>query len=280
MGQLDGKVALISGTAGGQGRAAAQAFAAAGALVYGCDVNAEGAAETLEMVTRAGGTMRSLAPLDPSQAAHAERWARAAADEFGGIDILYNNAGSLRAFGPFETSTLEDWDLTIRYELTIVYVSTKAVWPYLVQRGGGVIVNTASSAAHVETPPFRSCAHGAAKAGVVALTRMLAAEGRNHNIRANSISPGLIRVPATRSFEHEDKDLGDFLISKIPMGRMGEPDEMAQIGLFLASPASSFVNGADLVADGGMIAVNMASREAKVDYAASPVLEKARREQA
>jgi meso-butanediol dehydrogenase / (S,S)-butanediol dehydrogenase / diacetyl reductase len=280
MNQLEGKVALISGTAGGQGRAAALLFAKAGARVFGCDVNAEGAAETVEMVTRAGGIMKSLAPLDPSDPEHAERWAKAAHDAFGGIDILYNNGGSLRAFGPFDASTFDDWNLTIRYELTIVYASTKAVWPYLVERGGGVIVSTASTSAYVESPPFRSSAHGAAKAGVVALARMFAAEGRHVNIRSNSISPGLINVPATKSFHAEDKVVGDMLISKIPMGRMGEPDEIAQVALFLASPAASYVNGADFIVDGGMLAVNNTPEKVEVDYAASPLLAKARTEHA
>jgi meso-butanediol dehydrogenase/(S,S)-butanediol dehydrogenase/diacetyl reductase len=278
--ELEGKVALISGIAGGQGRAAAMVFAKAGAKVYGCDVNAEGTAETIELVTKAGGTIKALAPLDPSDPEHAERWAKAAYDEFGGIDILYNNAGSLRAFGPFESSTLEDWNLTLRYELTIVYVSTKAVWPYLVKQGGGVIVSISGGNAHVETPPFRSCAHGAAKAGVCALTRMFAAEGRFANIRANSISPGLINVPATASFTKEDKMVGDLLINKIPIGRMGEPEEIARTALFLASPAASYVNGADFIVDGGMIAVNNLPQQVDINYEDSPVLAKARTEHA
>jgi meso-butanediol dehydrogenase/(S,S)-butanediol dehydrogenase/diacetyl reductase len=271
---------LISGTAGGQGRAAALLFAKAGAHVFGCDVNAEGDAETVKMVQRAGGSMKSIAPLDPSDPQHAERWAREAAAEFGGIDILYNNGASLRAFGPFETSTMEDWNGTIRYELTIVYVSTKAVWPYLIKRGGGVIISIASLCAHIELPPFRSAAHGASKAGVVALARMFAAEGRHHNIRSNSISPGLINTPVAKSYHEEDKAIGDLLIQKIPMGRMGEPEEIAAMALFLASPAASYVNGADFIVDGGMFGVNNVAKQVVADYANSPMLAKARTEHA
>lgn len=279
MAMLDGKVALISGTAGGQGRAAALAFARAGAKVFGCDVNADGDAETLEMVRAAGGVMESLAPLDPSDPVQAERWAKAAADAFGGIDILYNNGASLRAFGPFAETTMDQWEGTLRYELTIVYTSTKAVWPYLIERGGGIVISIASLVAHVELPPFRSAAHGASKAGVVALARMFAAEGREHNIRSNSISPGLINTPVTASYHAEDKVIGDILTGKIPMGRMGEPEEVAEVALFLASPGASYINGTDIIVDGGMYGVNNVATKVQVDYAGSPLLAKARKEQ-
>src|ERR1700689_1781444 len=175
MANLEGKIVLITGTAGGQGRAAALAFARAGAKVYGCDVKADEAEETVALVTRAGGEMRSLHPLDASEPGNAKRWAQAAHDAWGGIDVLYNNAGSLRAKGPLASSTIEDWDLTIRYELTIVYVATMAVWPYLVARGGGLVLNTASMSGHREYLPLRTAAHGAAKAGVMGFCRMLAA---------------------------------------------------------------------------------------------------------
>jgi meso-butanediol dehydrogenase/(S,S)-butanediol dehydrogenase/diacetyl reductase len=277
---LDGKVVMISGTAGGQGRAAAIAFARAGAKVFGCDVNADGAGETVEMVRREGGIIESIAPLDPSDPIQAERWAKATVDAFGGIDILYNNGASLRAFGPFAESTMEQWEGTLRYELTIVYTSTKAVWPYLIERGGGVIISIASLSAHVELPPFRSAAHGASKAGVIALARMFAAEGREHNIRSNSISPGLINSPVTASYHAEDKVVGDVLIGKIPMGRMGEPEEIAEVALFLASPGASYVNGADFIVDGGMYGVNNVAQKVEVDYAGSPLLAKASKEHA
>ena len=148
MSDLTGKIVLISGTAGGQGRAAAVAFAQAGAHVVGCDVREEGAAETAAIVTASGGSMRSLQPLDPSEPDQAERWVQFALDAFGGIDVVYNNAGSMRARGPFADSTLEDWNLTLRYELTMAYVVAKAAWPALIARGGGVILSTASISGH------------------------------------------------------------------------------------------------------------------------------------
>ncbi len=253
---LKDKVVLISGTAGGQGRAAALAFARAGAKVFGCDVKVAEAEETVRLVTEASGTMRSIQPLDLSELDNAEAWAKAAHDAWGGIDVLYNNAGSLRAHGPFASSTVEEWDLTVRYELTMPYVTTLAVWPYLVARGGGLILNTASISGHLEFLPLRTAAHGATKAGVMGLTRMLAAEGSPHNIRAVSISPGLIRSPATERFwtgeDERHTATGEGLTANIPMGRHGECEEIASVAVFLASSGASYINGTDILVDGGV----------------------------
>ena len=259
MGRLEGKVVLISGTAGGQGRAAALAFAREGARVFGSDVKPAEAEETVAQVRSAGGEMRSLQPLDVSDLENAKRWAKAAADAWGGIDVLYNNAGSLRARGPFASSTMEEWDLTIRYELTILYTATSAVWPYFVKRGSGLVISTASMSGHREMMPLRTAAHGACKAGVMGFTRMLAAEGAEHKIRAVSISPGLIKTPATDRFwtgDQEQRAIGAALVGKVPMGRAGQPEEIAEVAAFLASPAASYINGADILVDGGAVSTS------------------------
>jgi len=261
MSRLDGKIALISGTAGGQGRAAALAFAKAGAKVFGCDVKEAEAAETVALVEREGGAMRSLHPLDVSDPDAARSWAKAAHDAFGGIDVLYNNAGSLRARGPFGDCTFAEWELTIRYELTSVFTATSAVWPHMVARGGGVVISTASMSGHREFPPLRTAAHGAAKAGVMGFTRMLAAEGAPYKIRAVSISPGLIRSPATERFwsgDQEQRAVGAGMMAKIPMGRYGLPADIAAVAVFLASADASYINGADILVDGGTTAVSWA----------------------
>jgi len=253
---LKDKVVLISGTAGGQGRAAALAFAREGAKVLGCDVKIAEAEETVRMVTEAGGTMRSIQPLDLSDLDNAKDWAKVAYEEWGGIDVLYNNAGSLRSHGPFATSTVEDWDLTVKYELTMPYVTTLAVWPYLVARGAGLILSTASISGHLEFLPLRTAAHGATKAGVMGLTRMLAAEGSPHNIRAISISPGLIKSPTPgRFWSGEDEAhtaTGVGITANIPMGRPGECEEIAEVAVFLASDGASYINGTDILVDGGV----------------------------
>jgi len=253
---LKDKIVLISGTAGGQGRAAALAFARAGAKVFGSDVKTAEAEETVELVKRAGGTMRSIQPLDLSEFDNATAWAKAAYDTWGGIDVLYNNAGSLRARRPFAESTVEEWNQTVKFELTMPYVCSLAVWPYLVARGGGLILSTASISGHLELLPLRTAAHGACKAGVMGLTRMLAAEGSQHNIRAISISPGLIKSPATARFWSGDDPrmsaIGEGITGHIPMGRPGECEEIAEVAVFLASSGASYINGTDILVDGGV----------------------------
>ena len=252
---LKDKVVLISGTAGGQGRAAALAFAREGANVLGCDIKTAEAEETVRMVTKEGGTMRSIQPLDLSDFDNAKSWAKVADDTWGGIDVLYNNAGSLRARVPFANSTIEEWNQTVQFELTMPYVTTLAVWPYLVARGGGLILNTASISGHLELLPLRTAAHGTCKAGMMGLTRMMAAEGAAHNIRAISISPGLIKSPATERFWSGDErmtEIREGIVSHIPMGRTGECEEIASVAVFLASSGASYINGTDILVDGGI----------------------------
>jgi meso-butanediol dehydrogenase / (S,S)-butanediol dehydrogenase / diacetyl reductase len=261
-GLLEGKVALISGTGGGQGRAAALVFVREGARVFGCDVNSEGAAETVEMVRDAGGAMESIHPCDLTDPQAAADWIETAASKAGGIDILYNNASSLRSRGSFGESNLADWNATLLYELTIVYVVTRAAWRHLAKRGNTVIINVASIAGHREVFPARSPAHAAAKAGVQALTRTLASEGASHGIRAVSVSPGLIRSPTTMHFWSDDAQSTakrQAYLAKIPLGRAGECEEIAEVAAFLASPRSSYINGADIVVDGGLIGTSYGS---------------------
>jgi meso-butanediol dehydrogenase / (S,S)-butanediol dehydrogenase / diacetyl reductase len=262
MGLLEGKTALISGTGGGQGRAAALVFAREGALIFGCDMNAEGAAETVELVRSAVGKMQSHHPCDLTDPQAAGAWVDAAEAFLGDINILYNNAGSLRSRGPFGESNLADWNATLLYELTIVYISSRAAWSHLVKRRDSVILNVASVQAHREIFSSRSPAHGAAKAGVLALTRTLASEGAPYGLRAISISPGLIRSPTTMHFWNNDAAATAKLrtfFDKIPLGRAAECEEIAEVAAFLASPRSSYITGADIVVDGGMISTSYGS---------------------
>ncbi len=168
--RLRGKVALITGTGGGQGRAAALLFASEGATIAGCDLKVEGSEETLELVKRAGGTMTSTHPVDLGDSAAARAWIDEAAAEHGGFDILYNNAAGPR-FAPVAEMSDEVWRATLRNELDLVFYTCRAAWPYLVHRGGGAIVNTASIAgwsAFVGTSG--GFAHAATKGAVIAMT--------------------------------------------------------------------------------------------------------------
>ncbi|MDX3862212.1 SDR family NAD(P)-dependent oxidoreductase [Streptomyces europaeiscabiei] len=254
MNRVAGKVALITGTAGGQGRAAALLFAAEGAVVIGTDLDPDGAAATADLVRAAGGRMSSTHPLDLGDEDGVRAWVEDAATTHGGIDIVYNNAGATR-FAPVAETSYADWTFTVRNELDIVFLVTKHAWPHLVARGGGAVLLVGSTAGISGSLTNTRIAHTATKGGVVAMTRQLAAEGAAHGIRANCISPGMIRTPATEAdllaADHPMRDIG----RHIPLGRVGTPEEIARCALFLASDEASYVTGANLVVDGGWSAV-------------------------
>lgn len=248
---LDGKVVLITGTGSGMGRAAAQLFAEAGALVVGGDVAAEGAAETLEMVTAAGGRMTSVHPLDFADPEAVEAWVLGAVTEFGGVDVLYNNASSTR-FGNISEMSDEDWRFVVRNELDLVFVTTRAVWPHLAARGGGAIVNVGSLCGHIAMLPGegQGFAHATAKHGVIGMTRELAGAGGKDNIRVNSISPGAIVTAATAAML-EVPGLDEALLRAQIIKRLGQPEDVVRAAMFLASDDASFITGQDLIVDGG-----------------------------
>lgn len=250
MGRLDGKVALITGTAGGQGAAAARLFAAEGASVFGCDLDHERAEAVAEEVRASGGEMLCRAPVDLADVLAAEAWVNDAAEAGGAIDILYNNA-SAPWVGAFTEMTWDDWRFTLRNELDLIFTVTKAAWPHLIARGGGVIINTASVSAHRGARFIEQAAHGAAKGGVLAITRHLAASGAPHGIRANSISPGLIVTPQIAPFLNAPGHPVHEMHRSHPLGRLGAPEDVARVALFLASDEAAYLNAADLVVDGG-----------------------------
>jgi meso-butanediol dehydrogenase/(S,S)-butanediol dehydrogenase/diacetyl reductase len=254
VGRLDGRVALISGTAGGMGRAAALVFAAAGATVVGCDMDGEGEAETARLVEAQGGVMRSSAPVDLTDPGQVSAWVDGAAEALGGIDILYNNASVARV-GPWEELTYAQWRFAITYELDIVFLSTKAAWPHLIARGGGCIINVGSVSASRGSGFVHQHAHGAAKGGVVAFTKHLVVSGAPFNIRAVSISPGMIRTPATSPIIDNPASPLHELIELTPSRRVGEPEEVAALAAFLASDEAPYINGADIAIDGGITAI-------------------------
>jgi meso-butanediol dehydrogenase/(S,S)-butanediol dehydrogenase/diacetyl reductase len=250
MGRLDGKVALITGTAGGQGAAAARLFAAEGATVIGCDLDGPGARAVAESVVGEGRAMTAYAPVDLADPDAAAAWVAQAVSTAGGIDILYNNASAPRV-GPFAEMTWDDWRFTQRNELDLIFTVTSAAWPHLVARGGGVIINTASVSAHRGATFIEQAAHGAAKGGVLAITRHLAASGAKHGIRANSISPGLIVTPQISEFLDQPGHPVHDVASSHPLGRLGEPEDVARVALFLASDEAAYLNAVDIVVDGG-----------------------------
>ena len=252
--RLEGKVALISGTGGGQGRAAALLFAREGAKVVGGDVKTEGARETVEMVKAQGNDMVSLEPLDLSNGEEVKKWIDLAIETYGGFDILFNNASAPK-FVPIEAMTWEDWRFTVRNELDLIYWACHLGFPHLKSRGGGVIINTASITGLIGFAGqiMGNFAHAATKGGVVGLTKQLAVEGAPHNIRANSISPGLIATPGTEPV-FQSRELTEAFMRVIPLKRAGRPEEVASVALFLASDEASYITGSNIIVDGGVTA--------------------------
>jgi NAD(P)-dependent dehydrogenase (short-subunit alcohol dehydrogenase family) len=248
-GRLSGKVCVITGTGGSMGRAAAMTFAREGASVVGCDLNVDAAEATVAMVREAGGTMVSLQPCQLTNPADCQALVDLAVRTFGRIDVLFNNA-AMAYFNWLEDITDAEWDRVRREEVDLVFFLTRAAWPHL-KASHGVIVNTASLSGHISFKNLGSLAHSTAKAGILAMTRQLAMEGRQHEIRANSISPGLIETNQTRE-QLKDPEYAVPMLGKTLLSRAGQPEEVANVALFLASEESSYVTGADIVVDGGM----------------------------
>jgi len=254
MGRLDGKRALVSGTGGGIGRATALLFAREGAHVVGCDLNPDTSAETVKLARDAGGRMDHVAPVDLATEEGARHWVDAAADLAGGVDILVNNASAIR-FGPIDGLSFADWSFTIRHELDIVFLCTQAAWPHLVAAGGGSIVNVASISASRGAFFMPQNAHGAAKGGVLALTYQLVIEGGPHGIRVNAVSPAMTETPHTSPLLADPDGPAESIAARVPLGRWGQPDDVAYAMLFLASDEARHVSGANIPVDGGSAVV-------------------------
>jgi NAD(P)-dependent dehydrogenase (short-subunit alcohol dehydrogenase family) len=248
-GRLVEKVCIVTGTGGSMGRATALAFAREGASVVGCDVAAKAAESTVEAVRRAGGEIVSMQPCHLTEPVDCQALVELALSTFGRIDVLFNLA-AISYFSLFEDISVDEWDRARRGEVDLVFHLTRAAWPHL-KASSGVVVNMASLNASLSFKILPSLAHTTNKAGVIGMTRQLAVEGREHGIRANSISPGLIESNATRD-QLRDPEWASYMLGRTLLGRLGRPEEVANVALFLASDQSSYVTGVDIVVDGGM----------------------------
>jgi NAD(P)-dependent dehydrogenase (short-subunit alcohol dehydrogenase family) len=244
--RLTGKVAVITGAGSGIGRVTAELFAAEGALVVCADVSGRE-----QDTARAIGGAAVATHADVSLEADVIGMIEAAEREFGKLDILFNNAGFGGPRAPLHEQTLETWDSVLGVNLKGVFLGMKHGVPALLRAGGGSIVNTASAAAL--TGWQGHAIYGAAKAGVVQLTKAAALDYAKKNIRVNAICPGMTWTGLVPSYEQHPVPPADAPIPPQPMARWGLPSELAAAALFLASDEASFITGVALPVDGGYV---------------------------
>ena len=251
--QLQGKTALITGGGGGIGRATALLFASEGAAVGIVDLNQKRGQAVAREVSMSGGRA-IFEPADVTRPADCRRAVERTVHEFGGIHILFNNAGIIRRASVVEISEA-DWDAVMAVNVKSIFLMSREVIPIMARGEGGAIINTASGWGLAGGP--RAAAYCASKGAVVLLTKAMAIDHGRQKIRVNCICPGdkdtaMLRSEARQLGEAEDRFLAES--AKRPLGRVGKPGEIAQAALYLASDAASFVTGTALVVDGGGLA--------------------------
>ncbi|MGH0030706.1 MAG: SDR family NAD(P)-dependent oxidoreductase [Myxococcota bacterium] len=247
--RFEDKVVLVTGAASGIGLAAARRFASEGASLVLGDVDEEGLAAAGKEIETGGGRVATLAT-DVADRAQVEALVATAPAAFGGLDVLFNNAG-IGAFGKTPDLDPEVWLRTFEVDVHSVFYGCRAAIPLLRERGGGAVVNTASISGL--GGDYGLSAYNAAKGAVVNYTRAAAIEHAGENIRINAVCPGPIETPLARSLIHHPKVRGEYE-KAIPMGRPGRPEEVAAAAAFLASDDASYVTGAMIVVDGGLLA--------------------------
>jgi NAD(P)-dependent dehydrogenase (short-subunit alcohol dehydrogenase family) len=248
--RLKDRVSLITGAGSGIGQAVALRFASEGAIVILADRNIEAATKTQHLIEEAGGTSQAIA-VDVTQEQQVAEAIATTVKQFGRLDIIHNNAG-ISILKSITETTEAEWDLLFNINLKGVFFGCKHAIPVMLEQGGGVIINTASELAIVGQPLYS--AYCATKGGVLALTRALAVEWAAKGIRVNAVCPGPVKTPMLQAeFDLATDPVAEeaAAVQSMPVGRLGAPDDIAGVALFLASDDARFVHGAAIVADGG-----------------------------
>jgi len=247
--RLKGKVAIITGSGSGIGRATAELFAQEGARLVIADLIGERAEETVQRIIAAGGEAIAI-EMDVSKIETVEAMVAQTLETYGQVDILMNNAArsSTDDIMDFDEAT---WDLDLGVVLKGVFLCTQAVLPTMVKQKSGAIVNIASVNG---LTALGDLAYSAGKAGVINLTKNVAVNYGQHNIRCNAICPGSIRTPIWEPQLEIDPHIFERLVKWYPLGRIGEPEDIAKAALFLASDDASWITGETLTVDGGLMA--------------------------
>ena len=246
-----GKVVLVTGAAGGIGRAAARQFAVQGAAhVVAADLNVDGATETADAINRESPHSSALAAaVDVTDEASVRDLLDRVVSDHGHLDAAFNNAGISDAMSQFHELETARWDRMIAVNLTSVFLCMKHELRHMVARGGGAVVNTSSGAGIVAAPGQPH--YTAAKHGVVGLTKAAAQEYARSGIRVNAVLPGSTDTPMIRGFIGDDPNIAKLIASTNIQGRLLSADEVAEVAVWLASDAASMVNGQSLIVDGG-----------------------------
>ncbi len=246
---LDGKVAIVTGASSGIGRATARLFAEEGAKVVAAGRRKQELDALVAEVVAGGGRAVAVAG-DVRDAAHAEALVATAREQFGGLDVAFNNAGTLGAMGTVGEVSLEGWHDTLETNLTGAFLAAKYQVPAMIERGGGSLIFTSTFVGHSAGMPGMA-AYAASKAGLVGLTQVLAAEHGAQGIRVNAILPGGTDTPMGRTVADTPETLA-FVEGLHALKRIAAPAEIARAVLYLASDAASFMTGAAMLVDGGV----------------------------